>query len=360
MKIKKLKKYADLSSKLWYNTIKFLLILCVSLGKTRGDAMEKISIKKTGIMEKKDSNKRSYYDIKVRTKGNGYEARMTLNIVGDGINPRITAYGETIEGSVIKILVKVKDRLIEYKKINLIEDDKALEIHSSIVQSIKRLKISDNRILEEISSIFKVLTYKNNILQSATIIGSETKRIIEENEMKDNFSVEKLMLSAEMKPIKSKGFESVGCEWFKYRYEFTKKTAENVNPLSPKTVDGYYKILVNQLIPYFKGNKNITTLTANDYKKCILSFDGFRNQESVYIVLNMILKYAKKQKYIFFVPEIKKPEEPRKCEEDEIICIVTERQSLWLDKFEENESDITLLFEILLLEGLRPEERLWT
>ena len=54
--------------------------------------------------------------------------------------------------------------------------------------------------------------------------------------------------------------------------------------------------------------------------------------------------------------EIDKPIEPAKNEEDDIICIESENQGLYLDVFDKENTDMSLLFETMLLTGLRPEE----
>ena len=87
-----------------------------------------------------------------------------------------------------------------------------------------------------------------------------------------------------------------------------------------------------------------------------MSFNGYRNKETVYIVLKMILDFARDKGYIYFTPKLKKPKKPYTNKEEGIIFIESDRQDIWLDCFEKENTDISLLFETMLLTGLRPEE----
>lgn len=53
---------------------------------------------------------------------------------------------------------------------------------------------------------------------------------------------------------------------------------------------------------------------------------------------------------------IDKPIRPPKDEEDDIVCIEPENQNIYLDMFEKENTDMSLLFETMLLTGVRPEE----
>lgn len=160
----------------------------------------------------------------------------------------------------------------------------------------------------------------------------------------------------QVQPITSKDFKTVAEEWFEYKKSLTIKTTENPKPLSPKTVAGYNKILVAIIIPYFEKNKNISIITEQKLKDCINSVNGFRNKEITYIVLKMIFDFAREKNYIFYLPRVKKPQKPYTDQEESIIFIESDRQDLWLDIFEEEDTNVSLLFETMLLTGLRPEE----
>ena len=312
--------------------------------------MERILTQNNASMEKECSEKKGRYLITIRKKKNGYEARVTIKIIGGGSNPRITAYGASKKEAVLKMLYKVKEKLIEYKSMNLLNGKILLDIQNSIVSSIKELEIYDEVILFEATSILTLLTGQDSIIN--TFIDEKNENVVSE------LNNEIVISNNNLKPIKSKDFKSLSLEWFKYKYKFTQESVENVNPLSYRTLDGYHQIITNNLIPYFKGNKNVSLITENDYKKFLLSINGARHRESVYFVLKMILDYAKEKKYICYIPKIEKPQKPKKRKEKEILSIDPDKQDIWLNKFEELSTDMSLLFETLLLEGLRPEERL--
>ena len=70
----------------------------------------------------------------------------------------------------------------------------------------------------------------------------------------------------------------------------------------------------------------------------------------------MIFDFAREHNYIFYVPRVKKPKKPYTDKEETIIFIESDRQDLWLECFEKEDTDVSLLFETMLLTGVRPEE----
>lgn len=105
------------------------------------------------------------------------------------------------------------------------------------------------------------------------------------------------------------------------------------------------KLYINQI------NEEI----IKDLLKDIKYYDGKRLS---YITLGEFFKYLGKQKNIIcnVMANIDKPIRPPKDEEDDIVCIEPENQNIYLDMFEKDNSDMALLFETMLLTGIRPEE----
>ena len=54
--------------------------------------------------------------------------------------------------------------------------------------------------------------------------------------------------------------------------------------------------------------------------------------------------------------DIEKPKRPIKTEESDIVIIESEKQVEYLDKFEADNTNLSILFETMLLSGIRPEE----
>lgn len=334
--------------------------------------MRKLENKNTTTMLKQNrSELKRHYTISVVPKGNGFQARVTLKIIGGGKNPRITAYsGISNSDAVCKILLKIAERLTEYKNMNLLKKEICLNIYDSIMISIQELRLTSNSdVMKSAATVFQILTITDNEVitppinysyvdvtqnieqppYSNNVFQKQTSEIEEQNKIK-------FFEQNQIAPIKSKSFETVALEWFRYKLSLTKKTDENPKPLSPKTIQGYNDVLNTQVIPYFKNNKNISIITEQNLKNCINSFNGFRNKESVYIVLKMIFDYAREHNYVFYAPRIKKPKKPYTDKEETITFIESDRQNLWLNCFEQENTDVSLLFETMLLTGLRPEE----
>lgn len=237
------------------------------------------------------------------------------------------------------------------------------------MNSIQELGLTtDSSVIKSATNVFQILAIIDNMNIQSTVYSPinisgnsdqpvqttnvfQNQSFIVEEQNKLNFFEQN-----QITPVKSKEFEEVALEWFEYEKSLTEKTAENPKPLSPKTVEGYHSPLTDIIIPYFKENKNICIITEQDLKKLINSLDGFRTKETVYVVLKMLFDFAREKNYIFYTPRIKKPKKPYTDSEESLIVIDTDRQDIWLDCFETENTDFSLLFETMLLTGLRPEE----
>lgn len=318
---------------------------------------------KTSIKKQNRNDLTKHYTISVMKKRNGYEARITLEIIGGGKNPRLSAFSTNSElDAIIKLFTKVKERLLEYKTSNFLTKEKVLRIYDSLVLSTQELQLTSNiEIMKLTNSIFEILTSENTITYKENNI-IELQRNYNNyvsNPIVNNLNIEEqntVTFQSNIKKVHSKTFKDVALEWFEYKLSLTKESIDNPKPLSPKTLQGYNDCINTQIIPYLKNNKNISLLTEKNFKDCIMSFNGYRNKESVYIVLKMILDFARDKGYIYFIPKLKKPKKPYTDKEESIIFIDSDRQNIWLDYFEKEDTDMSMLFETMLLTGVRPEE----
>lgn len=307
--------------------------------------MKKVPTSKVG------QEKKQHYTISIRPKGNGFDARVTLKVLDDGKSPRITAYGSTRDESIFRILDKMEKLLLEYKKMGVLNTHLSLKIYDALLSSVKALEITNNEVLQKVSSLLNILTQETDtnteVIEntSAPVLGAKEKM-----QQVNNF------INAYKEKPQIKSFKDLGLEWFEYKKSLLIPTPENPKPLSPKTVQGYRDILFNQLMPYFIKNENIVLITEENLNDCVLSFNGYRNKESAYVVLKMLFDFARDQKYIQYRLKVKKPQKPPKDDVEEILCIDIDRQDIWLDKFENENTDVSMLFETMLLTGLRPEE----
>lgn len=205
--------------------------------------MKKLENKNTTTMLKQNrSELKRHYTISVVPKGKGFQSRVTLKIIGGGKNPRITAYsGISSSDAVCKILLKMAERLTEYKKMNLLKKEICLNVYDSIMISIQELKLTSNsNVMKSATTVFQILTitdneiitpvnysyvdatpnieqpvYQNNVFQKQT---SET-----ENQNKIKFFEQN-----QIAPVKSKSFETVALEWFRYKLSLTEKTVQTI------------------------------------------------------------------------------------------------------------------------------------
>lgn len=320
--------------------------------------MEKIDNYCINTIDKKQVSS-TYYRIHISPKDNGFQARTSLNLFEAGENPRVSARGSNKEKACIKLLDNIKIKLLPYIYGGYVASNKLFELFDNISISIKEEGLDTNYVM---THFYNLISYVHSLVEN--VDDGSTKLISSDSKIKNSniyvLPENKQIQNNTLKRIK-KPFNEVAIEWFKYKYSFTKRTEENQKPLSRKTLDGYNKSIRLIINPFFENNKDIDTLTNDDFKECINNTNGSRNKESIYIVLKMILDYARKENYLSYARTIEKPKKSLKksvikIEGHELVYIESSRQEHWLDCLEEKGTDVTLLFETMLLEGLRPEE----
>lgn len=333
--------------------------------------MEKILDNTNNIMQKTDTytkngNKNStFYRINLFDRSDRHDARISLPIFKGGVNPRVTA-SSSISGeeAITKLLEKIKTRLIEGIDQKCVGNNNLFYIFDNISASINDLEIDKSTILAHFHNIVACIYGYLNTHTIAPVAPQITKSVLSNNQINNteiyvSDSNNQIQQSNELTEILS--FKEVAIKWFRYKSSFTIKTKDNSKPLSRKTLQGYNKTMNLNIVPFFEEYNNIDTISNEELQECIDTTNGGRQKEAVYIVLKMIMDYARENNFISSLVSLKKPPKPQKnsklkIEGHDFVYIESTRQSYWLDCFEKEKTDVAYLFEGMLLEGFRPEE----
>ncbi|MDO4283517.1 MAG: site-specific integrase [Clostridia bacterium] len=333
--------------------------------------MEKINFTTNNTMQKintctKDDNKSStFYRIRLFNRPDRHDARISLPIFKGGVNPRISASSSiSKEEAIIKLLDRIKIQLIEGIDQKVVGVNNLFFIFDNISASIHDLEMQTNTILTYFHNIVScIYGYLNTHIIAP--VAPQVKDSVLNNNQIANTNIYVSDKTNQIQPAQTLSeilsFKEVAIKWFHYKKSFTIKTEDNPNPLSKKTLQGYNKMMNLTIIPFFEKNDNIDNISNERLQECIDSTNGARHKEAVYIVLKMIIDYARDNNYIGSLRTIKKPKKPKKnsklkIEGHDFVYIESSRQSHWLDCFEKENTDSAYLFEAMLLEGLRPEE----
>ena len=314
-------------------------------------------------MEKERAKK---YEVSITLKSNGYYiATISLKIGGEPAK-RIENSGTTEELALLGLLNKIMTHIDTAFNNGLITCKFDDRVSQRLVDSVNKTGISTPEILQKILIIVnKINNINAHILQNISLqtniwpfhqsldIANNTTTI--NNNLSSNY--EKPKSTIENKVM----LENFAIEWIKYRFSLCNKTEDNPKPLSKKTIDGYYKKIIDIILPYCKKNKKLYLheLTENFIIELLKIVKGQTSKRQVYIILNMLFKYAIKNKKITENPltNIDKPVQISKPEIEKLNdYIEPDRQDIWLDYFEKENTDMSLLFETMLLTGIRPEE----
>ena len=333
--------------------------------------MEKIVCETNNTMQKIDTcinenNRNStFYRIRLFNRPDRYDARISLPIFKGGVNPRVTASSSVSgEEAITKLLDRIKNKLIDGIDQNVVGTNNLFFIFDNISTSIHDLGIQSNTILTHFHNIVSCIYGYLNTHIIAPVTPLVKNAVLSNNQIANtNIYVSDInnQIQPEKKLAEILSFKDVAIKWFNYKYSFTTKTEDNPKPLSRKTLQGYNKTMNLNIIPFFKKYTNIDNISNEELQKCINNTKGSKQKESVYIVLKMIIDYARDNNYISSLRTLKKPKKPQKksklkIEGHDFVYIESNRQCYWLDCFEQEDSDIAYLFEGMLLEGFRPEE----
>lgn len=306
----------------------------------------------------------SKYEISLRHKSNGYyEARTTFRL-GGGNSNRLQKGGKTDEAAVLNLLTALADYIKTSFQNGLINTKIDDIVKQRLVSSINDLCLNMPEITQKILEIINIIDSVNAQILNKVYLPSN---VLPFNHAQNNISdismpQQQLVLLTNNIDNTSKNYriEEVAIQWKEYELQLCVKSDENPRPLSQKTVDGYIKLLNEIVLPFFKRNKlsYLKQINTDKIKELIKGINGYQGKRTVDIVLRLLYKYLLKQEIINnnIMDKIDKPVKPTKNEEDEIVCIEPENQQEYIDMFEKENTDMSLLFETMLLTGIRPEE----
>lgn len=308
------------------------------------------------------------YEVSVRITSNGYyEARMSFKLGGVSRSERLQKGGKSQELSVLNLLIALDSHIDTCYKSGIIITKIDESIPQRLMKSINDLGIITPEITARTLAIVnKISTINANIQNTipTNIIPFYNPQAVAPAPalVLNNVSNSLEIANTPKKQQEICVIENLVNEWHLYRLSLCKKTEDNPKPLSQKTVDSDYNKLEDDILPFFKKNKIIylSQVTDETVKSLLKNIKSQHSKNKSYIVLNMLFKYAIKNNKVTINPleKVDKPPEKIETGEEEVDdnYIEPENQDTYLDKFEETNTDMSILFETMLLTGIRPEE----
>lgn len=298
------------------------------------------------------------YEISVKEREDGYVSRITFKL-GNQRNPRTEGFGTTTDLSVLNLVYKLEDELEDSYSKGLIVNRIDNCVSRKLLKSINDLEVTMPEIMEGVSSIIsKINTINAQLTNTITLQNGiapyNTSNLVINTPIVSNIS------NSVPKTSENILLEAFAKEWFKYKLSLCKATKDNPRPLSQNTVDGYHRTLFKQILPYMKKNKIVYLQQINTdiIENLLKEQNGYDEKRIMYIVFSMLFKYAVKKKNGIenLMLKIDKPKEPPKKNKKKKTYVTTNNEEVWLDKLEEENTDISLIFLTMLTEGCRPEE----
>lgn len=314
---------------------------------------------------KKVKERTGIYEISIKERDDGYVARMSFKL-GNERNPRVEGFGVSVELAVQNLLYKLEEKLEDSLQKGLITNRINNVVSQKLIKSINDLEVTMPEIMQSVSNLINKINIVNAkitdilTLQSGVIpycnLTENVPNLVLNIPVSNNTDTNKKSNGIEEKIL----FEAFAKEWFKYELSLCKATEDNPRPLSQSTVDGYHWTLFKQIIPSLKKKKIVylQQISIELIEELLKEQNGYDNKRLVYIVFSMLYQYAVKKKNGIenIMPKIDKPKKPHKKGRKKRTLITTDDENDWLDKFEEENTDMSLIFETMLLEGCRPEE----
>lgn len=309
----------------------------------------------------------------MRITSNGYyEARVSFKLGGVSRSPRLQKGGKSQELAVLNLLVALDSYIDTCYKSGIITTKIDDSIPQRLIKSINDLGIVTPEITARTLAIVnKINTINANILNTipTNIIPFYNPQSIIPNAVApapalvaNNVSNNLVVAPAIQERQEICIIEDLVNEWHLYRLSLCKKTEDNPKKLCQTTVDNNFGRLQDDILPFFKANKilYLSQVTEDIVKSLLKSIKCQNSKHKAYTILNMIFKYAIMNNKTKFNPLEKVEKPPEKIEtgeeQEDDNFIEPDRRDIWLDKFELENTDMSLLWEVMLLAGLRPEE----
>lgn len=307
--------------------------------------------------------------ISVRIKNNKYyEARISLKI-GGGKSERLQKGGKTQDLAVLQLLNEVEIFIDSIIRSGVLTFKINPNLPSLLIKSINTLHITNAEVSERTLQIVNKINnfnsqFDNIITINTNIIPFRTSQnnisIAPQPPYKDYEAEVLEKTKHDYKNNNTYSIEEVAISFKEYELKKCIKTDDNPKPLCQKTIDGYIKVWNDTIAPFLKKSKllYIKQIDEEIIKSLLKNTNGYHVKRIVYIVLSLFYQYLKKEKIVEsnIIKNIDKPVKPPKDDEEDIVCIAPEKQNEYLDKFEAENTDMSILFETMLLTGIRPEE----
>ena len=315
----------------------------------------------------------SKYEISIRPKGKKYfEARISLNF-GQNCKTRLQSGGKTKELVVLNLLTQYMNFLDNSFKNDLIQTKIDDIVTQRLIKSLNDIGLIMPEITQKALEIANKINYINSCILNTINISSNIMPI--HNQFNafptllpyTDSSAQSNNLSIKEQTIQNTQIEKciiadLVNERLKYRLSLCKETPNNRKPLSQTTVDRNFVRLRDDILPYLRKHNilYLSQITETVADSLIKSINCQNSKHKSYVVLNMIFQYAIKHNKATknIMEKVEKPPEKIKTGKDDVDdnYIEPDNQDIWLDLFEKENTDMSLLFETMLLTGLRPEE----
>lgn len=306
------------------------------------------------------------YGISVRNTSNGYyEARTSIKL-GGGNSKRLQKGGKTQELAVLNLLVEFENFIdISFNSGAIISKIDEI-VPQKLVKSINDLGMVMPEIMQKTLEIINKINEINAKITNSIYLPSNKTSFYSQPNIINNTIMPVLNNTVnidsnnQITDKKTYTIEEVSIQWKNFELRLCVKSDDNPRPLSQKTVDGYLKDLNNIILPFFKKKKLLYINQINEevVKQLLKSINGYQGKRNIYIVLNLFFQYLRKQKIVMenIIKNIDKPIKPAKSKEENIEVIEVEKQPQYLDMFIKENTDMSLLFQTMMLTGMRPEE----
>ena len=314
-----------------------------------------------------------FFEIILSMKGEKYRARTTsLAKINNIKNLRPEAVSRiSYENAIQAVIPKIEDSLsCTNKKLGKVfydENGKLMfSVETILYNNYNSANInisSGNPQLNTLVSNF--IGIINQISQAAPLNNTNLTEISNSisNFIPQNSCPTILEESYKKKVIK---YTDVTIAWLQTLLERTKKPFDDIDYLSPNTLEGYNRVLRDFLFPYLEKYPNLDNIylfNENVIDDIFKDINGINQKRILLIAFKLIFDYAKDNSYISQNPIANKKLKKKKKQKKDYDFIEEEDRAKWINCMleeihseEYENTDAALAFLCTLLHGDRPEE----
>ena len=303
---------------------------------------------------KKIKERAKKYEVTVVPNGKYFKAKLSVNFVG---SHRLEGGGKSEELAVLNLINKLEEYIDNLYCSGKLRTKIGDVFRQRFQKSVLELNLNSLEITGKICQIIDKINQMNMAIENGIVYSQNSNLISKVITIENNATEE---VSEECKKTEKCIISDYAIDWLKYKFSLCEQNTDNRRTNSRKTIDGYRNLLLDIALPYFNKCKKLylTEISERTIKDLFLTQKSIAVRRELCIMLKVFFNDAVRDGKINESPlvNMKTPSKSKRSDDERDDYIDSDEQYKYLDAFEMENSNMSILFETMVLTGIRPEE----